>query len=467
MNNKVTCGGPSCTDFYGCARDTCPADAGNGIEAGRCAPRNQKKRLCGRYPPPCVIARWPPPTLCGEFFTDALCAETTPGGGGGLHDPKMSRLNKDMETQKCAALSSSSTGGGQPQQGDLPCTIEHAERCCEKVCGPGQGGAGCSECAVGTYSEDGKKCVNCPFGTTTKTTGAVTKDECNACAAGFGLAPGESSRCTRCEPGSYSEGGSTPASECKPCPSNLVTPHGGATRVEDCTACAPGHGGPTCAPCAPGTFSAGGAQEPDAHGGKNCAPCPAGFTTPHSHAESEQQCSLCAAGHAGEKCEACEVGFFLPEAGEPGGAAGRECQKCDAGFSTTGPGAAACDICGRGRGGADCAYCEAGTYSSENGTGDCLHCPAGATSMRGATGIGFCHQTCTKDGDCTAGESGGEGFWCWSGLCYDTRRDETCLLPHVQCQATAEGKTWARGPDGLYADRNFYCPRFDCASVSR
>ncbi|CAD7925129.1 unnamed protein product [Amoebophrya sp. A120] len=415
--HRVNCGGPDCTPFYGCAWDACPADPAHAIPEGRCAPENAERRVCGQYPPPCVITSWPPPGRCGAFFSDQSCAAF-------LHHNN-AKLRVDAADVSCA-------GGA--------CTFEDAATCCEAPCPPGHFGDKCAPCERGTFSRDGgPACTPCPEGSSTLAIGAGSEAECDVCAAGYGLAPGERRHCTRCEPGTYSVGGT--AQECHVCPRNFVTKKSGATSADECTVCAPGFGGDDCSPCPIGTYNSG--------TGAECKPCPKRFSTPHSGATDLSQCTACAPGHFGADCAPCELGTF-----SRGGVVPR-CQPCRTGFSTKKTGSVECDICTKGRGGTECTYCEAGTYSDLQ---KCVACPDGFTSMRGSTAKEFCLRSCGASKDCAEKES--ESSFCWSGTCHDTKDHAECQLDDVLCHPTVEGNLW-KGSD-LYSNEHFYCPRFDC-----
>jgi hypothetical protein len=74
--------------------------------------------------------------------------------------------------------------------------------------------------------------------------------------------------CALCSKGFWSAGGSKAA--CQACGLGQTSP-GGSVSAAACV-CVPGRGGPTCATCPPGSYSPGGTTNA-------CASCPPGTTT--------------------------------------------------------------------------------------------------------------------------------------------------------------------------------------------
>jgi hypothetical protein len=80
--------------------------------------------------------------------------------------------------------------------------------------------------------------------------------------------------CPRSPPGTYNDVvRNDTSSPCKRCPTGTTTVLDGADSIEDCTACAPGYGGPNCAtPCGGSVATYGPAGR---FLGAECTPCSA------------------------------------------------------------------------------------------------------------------------------------------------------------------------------------------------
>lgn len=116
-------------------------------------------------------------------------------------------------------------------------------------CLPGFGGAHCQRCEPGTWSDGGslQPCRPCGPGLTSQA-GAPSVAYCG-CFPGFGRDPVDAASCSACPAGTWSSG--PPASVAS----------GPAPSVLPCTQCAPGRTGPQGATspshcyCAPGTWA--------------------------------------------------------------------------------------------------------------------------------------------------------------------------------------------------------------------
>lgn len=134
--------------------------------------------------------------------------------------------------QMCLAGSYCPGGAGPASKGAAPAPIvkcpDHmtsqpgsvSESSC--VCMPGFGGQSCTKCEAGTYSEGGsrKDCLRCSPGQTS-IEGAPSKDYCHC-------AIGESNTCSACPASTWSEGGF-----CRAC-ADGKTSDIGATSPNDC-----------------------------------------------------------------------------------------------------------------------------------------------------------------------------------------------------------------------------------------
>ncbi|KAF8061169.1 hypothetical protein HT031_004631 [Scenedesmus sp. PABB004] len=177
--------------------------------------------------------------------------------------------------------------------------------------------------------------------------GVLRKDRpCLCCKAGYVPHPTRGGKCVPCALKRFSP---TPgATKCLACRDGLTTLKRGST---SCDACPPGmevrrltqtaNGAtvrvPVCRPCAMGRASPGGAiaLAPTSPLAPRCKACPTGRTT---LARGAATCDACQLGHGGATCAECEANQF--SAG--GAATTTACQACEPG-TTSLPGAAACE----------------------------------------------------------------------------------------------------------------------------
>jgi hypothetical protein len=123
--------------------------------------------------------------------------------------------------------------------------------------------------------------------------------------------------------------------------------------------CRPGHVGPACQTCLPGSYS-------DQEGWlpfTECTLCPQGYYNPESGAD---RCQTCGAGKVAAdlgaaECQACAAGKVQPDVGQ------QACVACEAGTKQPLPGQIHCDDCPANY------YCPAGTAAP-------LPCPDGSVS---------------------------------------------------------------------------------------
>ncbi|KAI8475618.1 MAG: hypothetical protein J3K34DRAFT_403863, partial [Monoraphidium minutum] len=112
------------------------------------------------------------------------------------------------------------------------------QRILPPVCAPGEGGLGCTPCALGFYSAGGNasvtkpSCTQCPPGTNTSAVGATSGAACQVTPC----APGRASDlCPRCAFGTYSAGGHpNTTTSCSRCPAGTTTTATGAASVDEC-----------------------------------------------------------------------------------------------------------------------------------------------------------------------------------------------------------------------------------------
>jgi len=310
-------------------------------------------------------------------------------------DILIDRYLPTVGTSSCTACPTGYTtlSSGTPD-GGVPC----------KLCAAGYSGrsvvgfSGCNICPIGTYSASGNwtKCVACPIGRTTESTGTAGTDAaaaCNICSDGYQytVADNESASCTACPLGKYALSGK-PCTGCKAgsyMPANSINSgicvlceagkYSSTDNASVCIDCAVGKYldrlggvGGSCLKCMPGYFSA-------VVGAISCRKCPVGSYSRVNFSE----CLICNAGFyafaGSSKCNHCIAGSYSAENG-----AGK-CLPCPAGrfsYSTA----------------SECTACRAGTHSSMHAA-QCLECPAGKTSVAAA-------ETCIA---CANGEVSEEG----------------------------------------------------------
>ncbi|GFR99359.1 Pol polyprotein [Elysia marginata] len=171
----------------------------------------------------------------------------------------------------------------------------------------------CEQCALGSYQPQKwqTSCLNCPEDTTTALPGATSIDQCfSSCPLGKELLFGT---CVECRVGFYKDVvGSN--SRCVKCPTGFITLSTGAQAQGSCfvVACDPGAYRNTvsnqCVQCPYGQFQPDQWQEA-------CLSCPAGYTTFVQGATADSQCLLdCDAGSfldvPTNSCLPCEEGFY-------------------------------------------------------------------------------------------------------------------------------------------------------------
>ncbi|XP_075226178.1 sushi, von Willebrand factor type A, EGF and pentraxin domain-containing protein uif [Lycorma delicatula] len=210
----------------------------------------------------------------------------------------------DKETASCKRCA---VGTYQSESGQLQCSVcpaiagrqgvtiapgARSASHCKERCPAGKyydEDAGlCRSCGHGFYqpSEGSFKCLLCGLGKTTRTTEAVSQEECrDECSSGMQLAlEGE---CEPCPRGTYRTQGLEAA--CQPCPTGRTTPKVGAATVEECSlpVCSPGTflnvTLNSCVPCKKGTYQPAAQQTV-------CLPCPPNTITKKIAATSKSEC---------------------------------------------------------------------------------------------------------------------------------------------------------------------------------
>ncbi|KAJ8875851.1 hypothetical protein PR048_023754 [Dryococelus australis] len=147
----------------------------------------------------------------------------------------------------------------------------------------------CRSCGHGFYqpSEGSFSCLLCGLGKTTRTSEAVSVEECrDECGSGLQLAV--EGKCEPCPRGTYRVQGVQAA--CQACPLGRTTPRVGAATIEECSlpVCPPGtflNGTQnSCKPCPKATYQPESQQT-------TCLPCPPNTSTKTTAAVSKAECS--------------------------------------------------------------------------------------------------------------------------------------------------------------------------------
>ena len=358
-----------------------------------------------------------------------------------------------------------------------PCPLDSARVC--------QGGYAPPQCVARfagalVISATGSEPVPlaCPSGQAAATDPATGGFLCVGipCAQGYTGIPGY---CGPCAPGTYKP--TVGSALCDPCPAGTYAALEAAAGLQDCLPCRnhstslagasqctcdAGYTGPTCSPCAPGTYKF-------LPGNASCAPCEQGGQSP---------------APASLHCHACPNGTFAATSGLSA------CADCGRGSYQNGTGASACVLCAPGHASrplpprTDCLGCRPGSYSRDPGADACPACPAGSYSQAVSTACDYCPNGTGVTGQacapCWRGEYGLGGVClpCAPGS-YGASYGVTACVPCptggysvapgatsvVQCLACAENAYWtARGcipcPDNTAAPRGVLSQR-DCLAV--
>ena len=248
----------------------------------------------------------------------------------------------------------------------------------------------CTQCPAGTYCMD-SVVNNCPAGSWTQA-GSTVASQCR-CNAGFSGPDG--GPCSACGSGTYkpTEG----SADCQNCPQNSQSSPG-SNDLTDCM-CNAGHTGPngeSCLQCVPGKYKEG-------SGNALCLDCPANSVSPPAtNSISECLCNYGYSGPNGGTCTACEPDTFKKVLGDS------SCSDCPD-FSSSPPASPVdtfcfCNAGYTGPDGGDCTACVGGKYKDTVGSAECSNCPSNTISPQFATNINMCI--------CIAGYTGPNGGTC-------------------------------------------------------
>ncbi|KAG2393873.1 hypothetical protein C9374_003637 [Naegleria lovaniensis] len=289
-----------------------------------------------------------------------------------------------------------------------------------------------------------EECRQCPIGTFSPNTAAISNDTCLPCEPGYYSdtegapyctacpattynplkASTSNNSCLYCDPGYFND--QEGQSACFKCDVGTYAPTKGA---RECLSCDPGTYAPkdglsSCLPCPPGQYS-------DKSGEWACESCPTGHYQPLYGQNSSESCLKCLPGSFSSSvgngnCTLCPAGFYNPN---PGSSTALDCIKCPSGQYSSAEGSSQCTECDVGtynenigssnassclpctpgtfsnrKGQASCTKCAAGTYLSKSGSfseSDCLLCPIGFYSNM--SGSSFCFSCPTGSTTSSAG----------------------------------------------------------------
>ncbi|XP_054265760.1 uncharacterized protein LOC128988471 [Macrosteles quadrilineatus] len=257
----------------------------------------------------------------------------------------------DKETMSCKPCA---VGTYQSESGQLQCTVcpaisgrqgvtigpgARSASDCKERCPAGKfydDEAGlCRSCGHGFYqpNEGSFKCLLCGLGKTTRTSEAVSQEECrDECGSGMQLAL--EGQCEPCPRGTYRTQGVEAA--CQPCPAGRTTPKLGAATVEECSlpVCGPGSFLNTsmnsCVSCKKGTYQPSAQQT-------LCLPCPPNTSTKGTNSKSKSDCwNPCEMNGPEMHCDPNAYCLLIPETSD---------FKCECKPGYNGTGKVCTDVC--------------------------------------------------------------------------------------------------------------------------
>lgn len=259
-----------------------------------------------------------------------------------------------------------------------------------KVLVPCQNASGlCYNCPLGHFSNQDSNCGDCPSGW------CSDPNSCDVCPAGTYSDTMNSRACRGCNPGSFSQAGSTACLSCSPGEYNPFA------NASSCLACGPGnisttYGATNCTPCEEGTYSS--------HSNSSlCQRCPSGQVAPY---EGMSYCQYCAAGTFklnATTCLSCNPGTFSSLGSDV-------CKKCQPGSYQPEPGSDFCIPCTPGKynpntgsqQARDCKVCPRGYYCPDSETATPKKCPKNAYCVEGATHYHSCPPLYTAKSTATS-----------------------------------------------------------------
>ncbi len=308
----------------------------------------------------------------------------------------------------CVAGKYSLTEGSDSLSNCLPCEAGKISS---------QGSDNCQICPVGTFSEKGELCKECPKGKYNNIQGIGMLKQCKECAKGrYGTIagysdPGQCEKCPKgkyslimgatsnitcypCEVGKYRGEIMNPGAECIVCETGkyadvgfhecLQCPKGEFIfEKRECTKCPKGRYSSTvgilsaseCSPCLKGKYN----RLMGKNNSESCRSCPTGKYGKKIGSDNPADCLPCTAGkYRGinddvvDGCKICQPGKFSPRASN-------NCTLCDAGKYSTGT--EALDFI-------NCKECPGGKFRNSRGgssLADCVDCPMGKYSDAGSS----------------------------------------------------------------------------------
>ncbi|XP_061175426.1 uncharacterized protein LOC133184388 [Saccostrea echinata] len=337
---------------------------------------------------------------------------------------------------------------------------------------PGQ----CVQCAKGEYQDEKwqtscKSCGGVRYMTLNK--GSTQKSDCIFfCESGQEVDNSTSSlTCVNCPVGTYKDNSVDPTSKCVTCPGGKLTATTGSDSIDDCSIfrCAAGYRPNAtangCDPCPYGTYQSQADQE-------NCTMCPAGYSTYQMASTQQSDCKVfCESGKVRneqlQRCDDCPVGYYKTNTDFKFS----NCTKCPMDYVTPATGSdsvADCTVrdCPAGTkrqtGDTGCDGCLRGQYQPNPHQATCLDCPPNTyTRSVNSTKLSDCETFCPSGQE----KTGGVCVTCTVGYYKDNNVDKfsMCTLCPAQFITANNGSTAetdctiANCSAGHYRDGNNQC----------
>ncbi|XP_062611525.1 uncharacterized protein LOC134273339 [Saccostrea cucullata] len=263
---------------------------------------------------------------------------------------------------------------------------------------------GCDPCPYGTYQSqaDQENCTVCPAGYSTHQIASTQSSDCKVFCESGKVRNEQLQRCDDCPIGYYKTNTDFKFNNCTKCPVDYVTPATGSDSVSDCTVrdCPAGTkrqtGDTGCDGCLRGQY------QPNPHQ-SSCLDCPANTYTRDVNSTKQTDCeTFCPSGQekTGGACVTCTVGYYKDNNEDKFSM----CTLCPVEFITANNGSTAktdCTIanCSAGHyrdNSNQCQPCAKGFYQPERWQTSCVQCPTDKTTeSTGSTSLSMCQLQCS------------------------------------------------------------------------
>ena len=253
----------------------------------------------------------------------------------------------------------------------------------------------CNACPAGGWCPSGLTFTPCTNGTFNNKTGMLDSSACTQCQAGYFSQQGQTV-CVACSPGSFSDQGAAVCSQC------LAGSYSNQNAAATCTGCMAGSmssdGSSFCAMCPAGSISAAASStctsclagyysNPTLTA---CVGCQPGYFSNAVGASLNSTCAPCAMGLYGNQpqgastgCVACPLNTYQPSMAAPNSSS---CRNCTANSITMSNGAqqqaqCICDYSYYGQLGLSCTPCNPGSYADSRNMSRCTLCGNNTVDM--------------------------------------------------------------------------------------